>query len=278
MWQYDYSYLQHGINGFKYIDKFLSKAGNWVYVYKDKAQKALKKAPQNVTSKLNTLKNKAEEIYTKVTKNNKYSTNSFNYDKKVSQIKNTKEWQDIVNKKDPEYTKKNKDGSYSYDIDSYIVKKKHPVLNIIDDLINGRDLSVHDISAESIIAGAEDYLQAGLAYIGVRAKVLETAFKYRQGSYQDEQMDVENTIQNGIKFLNKVSKAYEENEDSINDILDTYSKTEAADIAKIKRYATTISNYAKNNDVDVNDILESKKIQEYLKENGISEEQIKKYI
>ena len=73
MWQYDYSYLQHGINGFKYIDKFLSKAGNWVYVYKDKAQKALKKAPQNVTSKLNTLKNKAEEIYTKVTKNNKYS-------------------------------------------------------------------------------------------------------------------------------------------------------------------------------------------------------------
>ena len=282
MWQYDYSYMSHGLFGWtkkvhKYIDKFKNKVGDWVYVYKDKAKKALKSAPKKISEFANKAYNKASEVYDKTVKNNIYAMNQWNYDKKVNKVKQTKEWQDIVRRKDPEYVKKDKNGNTVYDIDGYILKKKHPVLDIIDDVYNGRDISINDISLDTIIAGADDYIQAGMAYIGLRAKALETGFKYRQGTYNDEQIDIENTIMNGAKLVNQLSKAYEENEDALNDILNTYSKNEA-NMERAKKYAQTISLYADNNDVSIDDILARENVQEYLDEHGITEAQIKKYV
>lgn len=283
MWNYNYDYLSHGIfdtwskKAHKYIDKYKSKLGNWVYVYKEKAKKAIKSAPQNITNKLDKAYNKLSETYDKTFKNNIYTTNQWNYDSKVKRVSQTKEWQDIVKSKNPEYVKKDKDGNYVYDIDSYLVKKKHPVIDIIDDMINGRQLSTNDISLDTIMAGADDYVQAGMAYVGIRAKALETAFKYRQGSYGDEQASIEDTIRNGAKLVNKLAEAYDENEDSIDEILSLYSQQQI-NSERAKKYAETILKYSENSNVSVDDILARDNIQEYLDEHGITENQIKKYL
>lgn len=283
MWNYNYDYLSHGIFGnwgkkaHKYIDKYKSKLGNWVYVYKEKAKNAVKAAPKKITSTLNKAYNKFNETYDKAFKNNVYTTNQWNYDSKVEKVKRTKEWQDIVKSKNPEYVKKDKNGNYVYDIDSYMVKKKHPVIDIIDDMINNRPLSINDVSVDTILAGADDYLQAGMAYVGVRAKALETAFKYRQGSYKDEQASIEDTIRNGAKLVNKLAEAYDENEDSIDEILNMYSQQQIS-AERAKKYAETIQKYAESSGVNINDILDRDNVQEYLDEHNITEEQIKKYL
>ena len=283
MWNYNYTYLSHGLfkgwtkKDHKYIDKFKNKFGNWVYTYKEKTNKALKTAPKKITKTLNKVYNKANELYNKTVVDNSYVIEQWNYDKKVDRIKNTKEWKNIVRSKDPEYVKKDKDGKTYYDIDSYIVKKKHPVLDIVDDVINGRNLSVNDMSIDSIIAGADDYLQAGLAYVGLRAKVLETAFKYRQGSYGDEQADIETTIRNGAKIVNKLSQAYEANEETLDDILNSYSNQQV-NVERAKKYAETIQKYAKENNISYDDILSRENIQDYLDEYGLTESQIRKYL
>lgn len=283
MWDYNYSYMSHGIfsnwgkKAHKYIDKYKSKLGNWVYVYKEKAKNAVKAAPKKITSTLNKAYNKFNETYDKAFKNNVYTTNQWNYDSKVEKVKKTKEWQDIVKSKNPEYVKKDKNGNYVYDIDSYMVKKKHPVIDIIDDMINNRPLSINDVSVDTILAGADDYLQAGMAYVGVRAKALETAFKYRQGSYKDEQASIEDTIRNGAKLVNKLAEAYDENEDSIDEILNMYSQQQI-NAERAKKYAETIQKYAESSGVNINDILDRDNVQEYLDEHNITEEQIKKYL
>lgn len=283
MWDYNYSYMSHGIfsnwgkKAHKYIDKYKSKVGNWVYVYKEKAKNAVKAAPKKITSTLNKAYNKFNETYDKAFKNNVYTTNQWNYDSKVEKVKKTKEWQDIVKSKNPEYVKKDKNGNYVYDIDSYMVKKKHPVIDIIDDMINNRPLSINDVSVDTILAGADDYLQAGMAYVGVRAKALETAFKYRQGSYKDEQASIEDTIRNGAKLVNKLAEAYDENEDSIDEILNMYSQQQI-NAERAKKYAETIQKYAESSGVNINDILDRDNVQEYLDEHNITEEQIKKYL
>lgn len=283
MWDYNYSYMSHGIfsnwgkKAHKYIDKYKSKLGNWVYIYKEKAKNTVKAAPKKITSTLNKAYNKFNETYDKAFKNNVYTTNQWNYDSKVEKVKKTKEWQDIVKSKNPEYVKKDKNGNYVYDIDSYMVKKKHPVIDIIDDMINNRPLSINDVSVDTILAGADDYLQAGMAYVGVRAKALETAFKYRQGSYKDEQASIEDTIRNGAKLVNKLAEAYDENEDSIDEILNMYSQQQI-NAERAKKYAETIQKYAESSNINIDDILGRENVQEYLNEHNITEEQIKKYL
>lgn len=283
MWDYNYSYMSHGIfsnwgkKAHKYIDKYKSKLGNWVYVYKEKAKNVIKAAPKKITSSLNKAYDKFNETYDKTFKNNVYTTNQWNYDSKVEKVKRTKEWQDIVKSKNPEYVKKDKNGNYVYDIDSYMVKKKHPVIDIIDDMINNRPLSINDVSVDTILAGADDYIQAGMAYVGVRAKALETAFKYRQGSYKDEQASIEDTIRNGAKLVNKLAEAYDENEDSIDEILNMYSQQQIS-AERAKKYAETIQKYAESSNINIDDILGRENVQEYLDEHNITEEQIKKYL
>lgn len=283
MWDYNYSYMSHSIfsnwgkKAHKYIDKYKSKVGNWVYVYKEKAKNAIKAAPKKITSTLNKAYDKFNETYDKTFKNNLYTTNQWNYESKVEKVKKTKEWQDIVKSKNPEYVKKDKNGNYVYDIDSYLVKKKHPIIDIVDDMINNRPLSINDVSIDTILAGADDYLQAGMAYVGVRAKALETAFKYRQGSYKDEQASIEDTIRNGAKLVNKLAEAYDENEDSIDEILNMYSQQQIS-AERAKKYAETIQKYAENSNINIDDILGRENVQEYLDEHNITEEQIKKYL
>lgn len=46
MWHYNFDYLSHGTNGYKYIDKYRGKNGKWNYVYEgqNKRERAIKKS------------------------------------------------------------------------------------------------------------------------------------------------------------------------------------------------------------------------------------------
>ena len=270
MYPYDYldynDYLMHGIfsgwikKNHKYIDKFKNKVGNWVYVYKKKTENNFKKIQNKAVDTANKLKNTIEKKYTDITKDNPFISRAYNYDRKVKIVKQSKEWKDIVERKDPEYVYKDKNGNIKYDIDNYILKKKHVLLDALDDVYSGREITINEITPQTILAGADDYVQAGLAYVAIRAKVLSEFMKYRQGSYGDQEETVQKTIETGIKM--------------VNDLVEEYDSSDP----DLTRYANTIIRAANKNDISIDKVLDNENIQKYLEENNISETELRRYI
>ena len=82
--------------------------------------------------------------------------------------------------------RKNKDGTTTYLIDDYLVKKKHPELDVIDDLGAGRKVSLNKVDKQTLIAGGKDYIKSAQQVVGIAAKVLTEKFKVSQGTYNDE--------------------------------------------------------------------------------------------
>jgi len=275
MWQYNYDYLCHG--KFKYIDKYLSKAKNWVYVYADKAKKGFKQAQTKTMNTLNKAYNKTNEVYNKTFNKNLYTTNKWNYDTKIKKVEQTKEWQNIVKTKNPEYVKKNKDGTYSYNIDDYLMKKKHPVLDIIDDMINGRELSTNEITLDSLVAGADDYVQFGMAYVSLRAKIFSEGIKYRQGSYKDEEQDIYNTIEQGSKLVKDLAKTYENNPQAAADLMQQYSAM-AERSQNIQKIANMVETQAATKGLTVDNVIDNEGVQDLMQQYNITESDIKKYL
>lgn len=275
MWSYNYDYLCHG--KFKYVDKYLSKAKNWVYVYADKAKKGFKQAQAKTMDAANKLYNKANETYNKTFAKNLYTTNKWNYDSKVKKVEQTKEWQNIVKSKNSEYVKKNKDGTYSYNIDDYLMKKKHPVLDVIDDMINGRPLSTNEITLDSLVAGADDYVQFGMAYVGLRAKILSEGIKYSQGSYKDEEQDIYNTIEQGSKLVKDLAKTYENNPQAAADLMNQYSAM-AERSQNIQKIANMVETQAATKGLTVDNVIDNEGVQDLMQQYNITESDIKKYL
>ncbi len=275
MWKYNYDYLQHG--KFKYIDKYLSKAKNWVYVYADKVKQDFKKAQTKTMNTLNKAYNKATDVYNKTFNKNLYTTDKWNYDTKIKKVEQTKEWQDIIKSKNPEYMKKNKDGTITYNIDDYLMKKKHPVLDVIDDVINGRPLTTNEITVDSIVAGADDYVQFGLAYVGIRAKILSEGFKYRQGSYKDEEQELSGTIEQGSKLVKDLVKTYEKNPQAANDLINQYSAM-AKRSQDIQKVANMVESQAAASGITVDNVIDNENVQKLMQQYNITESDIKKYL
>jgi len=171
---------------FKYIKK-VRKNGKWRYYYDT----------ESLTKDFNSVYNNPNNIYD-VTANN--------YDDKMKKIANSKEWQDIVARKDPEYVTKSEDGSTKYLIDDYLVKKKHPELDIIDDIGAGRKVSLNELTMDTAIAGAKDYIKTGQLAIAVAAKALTERFKLQQGSYKDSTSEVAKAANKGYKILSSLFK------------------------------------------------------------------------
>lgn len=211
--------------------------GKWRYYYdwdewksdaKTKADaitSATLKKSNELSKGLDKLVTKAKDIFNKLydDPDNMYDINSGNYQKKLDQVKQTKEWQDIVAKKDPEYVKKNEDGSYTYKIDDYIVKKKHPVLDVLSDIIAGREVDTNEITKESTIAGLKDhaigYIRTGALALGVLSTFMTEKFKLQQGSYDDEIAELTATTDAGRKYVEST--------------LDTVSKVSVEDVEKL---------------------------------------------
>ena len=185
---------------------------------KTNAKEAIKAAPKKAANAADKVVQKstkvANDVGKKVMKNvndyyekNIYETGSHNIDAKKKEIEKTAEWQKIVKEENPEYVKKNADGSKEYLIDDYLVKKKHPTLDVIDDLGNGREISVNQIDADALAAGAKDYVDTAVQMLGLISYGLKTKFKLSQGSYKEELKAASETIENGAKYCNDI---YEE--------------------------------------------------------------------
>lgn len=70
-------------------------------------------------------------------------------------------------------------------------------------MANGRNISFNEITTKSIIAGANDYIETGIQYVGVVAKALTTKFKLSQGSYENDK-ELQNTVDSGKQFVNSL--------------------------------------------------------------------------
>ena len=193
---------------------------------KTKVKEAVKAAPKKAADAADKVVQKstkvANDVGKKVMKNvndyyekNIYETGSHNIDAKKKEIEKTAEWQKIVKEENPEYVKKNADGSKEYLIDDYLVKKKHPTLDVIDDLGNGREISVNQIDADALAAGAKDYVDTAVQMIGLVSYGLKTKFKLSQGSYKEELKSASETIENGAKYCNDI---YEESKTTYKDL------------------------------------------------------------
>lgn len=193
---------------------------------KNNAKEVVKAAPKKAADAADKVVQKstkvANDVGKKVMKNvndyyekNIYETGSHNIDAKKKEIEKTAEWQKIVKEENPEYVKKNADGSKEYLIDDYLVKKKHPTLDVIDDLGNGREISVNQIDADALAAGAKDYVDTAVQMIGLVSYGLKTKFKLSQGSYKEELKAASETIENGAKYCNDI---YEESKTTYKDL------------------------------------------------------------
>ena len=193
---------------------------------KNNAKEVVKAAPKKAADAADKVVQKstkvANDVGKKVMKNvndyyekNIYETGSHNIDAKKKEIEKTAEWQKIVKEENPEYVKKNADGSKEYLIDDYLVKKKHPTLDVIDDLGNGREISVNQIDADALAAGAKDYVDTAVQMLGLVSYGLKTKFKLSQGSYKEELKAASETIENGAKYCNDI---YEESKTAYKDL------------------------------------------------------------
>lgn len=258
----------------KYIARIELPNGKYRYFYtlaeyaaylKDSAKNKLKELNKNkekiLADKINKGVKKIEKEYNKLDRDNKWMTNDYNYDKKVAQIKNTKEWKDIVRRKDPEYVYKDKNGKTVYDIDSYMVNKKHPVLDAMNDIVSGRNVSINKVEKESAIAGAADYGKTYVTMAAIGTKFLLEKFKFSQGSYKEEKQEAinyynenkdnitkqaatasamlsdENTRQlvtNGEKYVNQALKEYGNNQ-TIQNVASIKNNVSQEDYEQIKR-------------------------------------------
>ena len=199
-------------------EKVKNSIASMIGQQKTNAKKAVKAAPKKAADAADKVVQKstkvANDVGKKVMKNvndyyekNIYETGSHNIDAKKKEIEKTAEWQKIVKEENPEYVKKNADGSKEYLIDDYLVKKKHPTLDVIDDLGNGREISVNRIDADALAAGAKDYVDSAVQMLGLVSYGLNTKFKLSQGSYKEELKAASETIENGAKYCNDI---YEE--------------------------------------------------------------------
>lgn len=136
-----------------------------------------------------------------VNKNNKYIVNRDNREAKIAEIEKTKEWQDIVKRSDPEYVKKDAEGNVKYLIDDYIVKKKHPELDLLDDIANGRNLTLNEITVESLSAAAADYVRTGSLVVGAVSQALLAKFKFSQGAYKEQEQELARLVTNGSNYV-----------------------------------------------------------------------------
>ena len=193
---------------------------------KNNAKEVVKAAPKKAADAADKVVQKstkvANDVGKKVMKNvndyyekNIYETGSHDIDAKKKEIEKTAEWQKIVKEENPEYVKKNADGSKEYLIDDYLVKKKHPTLDVIDDLGNGREISVNQIDADALAAGAKDYVDTAVQMLGLVSYGLKTKFKLSQGSYKEELKAASETIENGAKYCNDI---YEESKTTYKDL------------------------------------------------------------
>lgn len=161
-----------------------------------------------------------EDYLTEQVNNNIYITSASDYSQKSEKIKETDEWKAIVARKDPEYVYTDENGKEQYRFDDYLVKKKHPELDILDDVANYREVSINKVTVKSLTAGLADYAKTAVQAAAVVSRALLEKFKYSQGSYAEKEKEFSKTLKTGVNsvitILNNASKYSEQAADYTN--------------------------------------------------------------
>lgn len=179
------------------------------------ASKAVLQKTNEMAAKANEFVEKGKDIINSIAydKDNIYSLSSSDYETKLAAVKETKEWKDIVAKGDTEYVKKNEDGTTTYLIDDYIVDKKHPVLDALGDIAAGRKVDINEVTQESAVAGLRDYansyIRSGMLAVGVVSTFLTEKFKFQQGSYDKQLEELQDTVKNGVAYVDALAETAE---------------------------------------------------------------------
>ena len=172
----------------KYIKKEKKPNGKWKYYYDE-------------------VKN-----FVKGTNNMYDNINSRTYDQKVAEISNTPEWQEIVKNQDPEYVYTDANGKKVYDIDSYMMNKKHPIVDGLVDFGMGRKITVTKQDKNTVLAGVKDYVNMGkrtvMNIMTAGVGLLTMGLKNQQGSYDKKKREIRSKIETGKKVVNDIFDMY----------------------------------------------------------------------
>lgn len=174
----------------------------------DKTATRIAAETNKAAGSLNDIVNKGKDLLSKFydDPDNIYNVTHKSYAEKLEKVKETQEWKDIVARGDKEYVQKNKDGTVTYKIDDYIVNKKHPAIDAINDIIAGREVTVNEVTKDTVVAGLKDYattaIEIGMMAVGLSARGLSNKFKFSQGSYDETIKDVAKTVEDGYNYVN----------------------------------------------------------------------------
>lgn len=196
-----------------FISSSISGLGNFLSEKKESVDKALDKLGVTVATEAPKFANKAvdktKEVINKLydDKSNVFDINRYNYNDKIKKVAETDEWKAIVARQDPEYVRKNADGTTSYLIDDYVAKKKMPVIDVLDDIISERPITVNKIEKDAIVAGIKakffGTLSIGMIGVGVATKALLAKSKFQQGSYDDEIKRTVDNVSAGKEYVER---------------------------------------------------------------------------
>ena len=206
--------FKFNVKSFKnFISSSISGLGNFLSEKKESVDKALDKLGVTVATEAPKFANKAvdktKEVINKLydDKSNVFDINRYNYNDKIKQVAETDEWKAIVARQDPEYVRKNSDGTTSYLIDDYVAKKKMPVIDVLDDIISERPITVNKIEKDAIVAGIKakffGTLSIGMIGVGVVTKALLAKSKFQQGSYDDEIKRTVDNVSAGKEYVER---------------------------------------------------------------------------
>lgn len=195
-------------------DEFKNDAKTVINETMTKTSKSAIETANKASKSVNTYVSKAKNFINKWYNDpkNMYDVDSSTYKQKLDKIKETDEWKRIVARNDKEYVKTNADGTKTYLIDDYIVDKKHPVIDIMGDIMAGRDVTVNEITKDSIVAGLKDhaigYLRTGMLAVGAISTFFNEKFKLQQGSYDDDIQALYQTADKGKQYLDATFDSY----------------------------------------------------------------------
>jgi SOS response regulatory protein OraA/RecX len=308
----------------KYVKRVKLANGKWRYYYdwdglkkdvkntvddiKDGAKKAvdsaIKKAQDTALKVANSMSKSVDKAVTKGRNvltslyndpKNMYDVNSQTYSDKMSKIKDSKEWKDIVARNDPEYVVKNKDGTTTYKIDKYVVDKKHPVLDALGDIVAGRKVDTNEITKESVVAGLKDYaigtIRSGMMTVGIATTFLTEKFKLQQGTYDEQINELVTTASRGADYVNSV---LEQGQQTVTDVRTAAKNTGVTqtDVEKLVRLASNMRSTSDiraaaskagvtEDDVEkllstASQIANSQSFKEAVKKLGLKEDDIRK--
>ena len=196
-----------------FISSSISGLGDFLSEKKESIDKSLDSLGVTVATVAPKFANKAvdktKEVINKLydDKSNVFDINRYNYNDKIKKVAETDEWKAIVARQDPEYVHKNSDGTTSYLIDDYVAKKKMPVVDVLDDIISERPITVNKIEKDAIVAGIKakffGTLSIGMIGVGVVTKALLTKSKFQQGSYDDEIKRTVDNVSAGKEYVER---------------------------------------------------------------------------